>query len=120
MPNESLIARVQVANKDIGAIRAGMPVEVRTDAFPFTEFGSVKGVVSKVGSDALPVDQTGQTTAFPVEVRLDKQFLEKGSEHLILTPGMALTANIKVASRPPLSYVFGEVVKAFDSLRSAR
>ena len=120
VPNESLIARVQVANKDIGAIRTGMPVEVRTDAFPFTEFGSVKGVVSKVGSDALPVDQTGQTTAFPVEVRLDKQFLEKGSEHLMLTPGMALTANIKVASRPPLSYVFGEVVKAFDSLRSAR
>lgn len=120
VPNESLIARVQVANKDIGSIREGMPVEVRIDAFPFTEFGSVKGVVSKVGSDAVPIDRTGQATAFPVEIRLDKQFLEKRQERFNLTPGMATSANIKIESRAPISFVFGEIVRAFDGLRSAR
>jgi hemolysin D len=120
VPSESLIARVQVANKDIGTLREGMPVEIRVDAFPFTEFGSIQGVVNRVGSDAIPVDRAGQETVFPVEVKLEQQFLEKQGVRHVLTPGMAVTANIKVESRPPIAFVFGEIVKAFDGLRSAR
>ncbi|NJL22625.1 MAG: HlyD family type I secretion periplasmic adaptor subunit, partial [Leptolyngbyaceae cyanobacterium SM1_3_5] len=121
VPSESLIARVQVANADIANIRVGMPVDVRVDAFPFTEFGSIDGVVSKVGSEAIATDsQTPGQTVFPVEVRLDQQFLQQQSEQSVLVPGMTLVSNIRVRERAPISYVTEELTKAIDRMRAVR
>jgi hemolysin D len=120
VPNESLIARVKLANADIANIRVGMPVDVRIDAYPFTEFGSVPGVVTKVGSEAMAIGENAGQTVFPVEVRLDQQFLERGTQRFSLVPGMTLVANIKVRSRAPISYVAEELIKAFDGMRSVR
>ncbi|MGV0027194.1 HlyD family type I secretion periplasmic adaptor subunit [Phormidesmis priestleyi] len=121
VPNESLTARVQVANADIANIRVGMPVDVRIDAYPFTEFGSVKGVVSKVASEAVPVsEQNPRATVFPIEVRLERQFLDRRSQRFSLTPGMTITAMVKVRQRAPISYVTEEITKAFDGIKSVR
>ena len=121
VPNESLTARVQVANADIANVRMGMPVDVRIDAYPFTEFGAVKGVISKVGSEAVPVSQQApRSTVFPIEVRLERQFLDRRSQRFSLTPGMTITTLIKVRQRAPISYVTEEITKAFDSIKSVR
>jgi hemolysin D len=121
VPNESLIVRVQVANADVANIRVGMPVDVRVDAYPFTEYGAVTGVVTKVGSEAVALStQPGAPTVFPVEVRLDQQFLERGNDRFTLMPGMSLAANIQVRERAPISYVAEELIKAFDSMQSVR
>ncbi|NJO43343.1 MAG: HlyD family type I secretion periplasmic adaptor subunit [Cyanobacteria bacterium CRU_2_1] len=121
VPSESLIARVEVANADIANIRTGMPVDIRIDAYPFTEFGSVTGIVSKVGSEAVTVnEQAGGQTVFPVEVRLDQQFLERGGDRFSIVPGMSLVANIKVRERAPISYVTEELIQAIDKLQSVR
>jgi hemolysin D len=121
VPNESLIARVQIANADIANVRDGMSVDVRLDAYPFTEFGSVEGVVTKVGSEAIATsEQNAGPTVYPVEVRLDQQFLEQQSDRLTLVPGMSLVANIKVRERAPISYVTEELIKALDKMRSVR
>jgi HlyD family secretion protein len=121
VPNESLIARVQVANPNIANIRVGMPVDIRIDAYPFTEFGSVKGVVSKVGNEAVQLSQQAPgPTVFPVEIRLERQFLERKSERFSLTPGMSLAAMIKIRQRAPISYVTEEITKAFDGIQAVR
>jgi hemolysin D len=120
VPNESLTAQVQVANADIANIRVGMPVDVRIDAYPFTEFGSVSGTVSRVGSEAIKIGESSSPTVFPVEIRLEKQFLERQSEKLPITPGMSLVAMIKVRQRAPISYVTEEITKVFDGAKSIR
>ncbi len=121
VPNESLTAQVQVANADIANIQVGMPVDIRIDAYPFTEFGSVKGMISKVGSETVPVTQQApRSTVFPVEVRLDRQFLDRRSQRFSLTPGMTITSLIKVRQRAPISYVTEEITKAFDGAKSVR
>ena len=121
VPDESLTARVQVANADIADVRVGMPVDIRVDAYSFTEYGSIKGVVSKVASESIKVsDQPGGATIFPVEVRLDRQFLQRKTERLPLTPGMSLVAMVKVRQRAPISYVTEELTKAFDGAKSVR
>lgn len=121
VPNESLTAQVRVANADIANIRVGMPVDVRIDAYPFTEFGSVKGVVSKVGSEAVKLsEQAPGATVFPIEVQLDRQFLERKAERFPLTPGMSIAALVKVRQRAPISYVTEEITKAFDGLKGVR
>lgn len=121
VPDESLIARVQVANDDIADIRVGMPVDIRVDAYPFTEFGAIEGVVTKVGREALPANnQTGGPTAFPVEIRLQQQFLQQETKQSPLVPGMSLIANIKVRERAPISYITEELTNAIDGIRSVR
>lgn len=119
VPNESLTARVQIANTDIGNIRKGMPVDVRVDAYPFTEFGSIKGTVTQLGDEAVTTQQGGEAV-FPVEVQLDQQFLKSQSQQLTFTPGMTLVANIKIRSRAPISYVADELIKALDGMQSIR
>lgn len=121
VPDEALIVRVQVNNADIANIRVGMPVDVRVDAYPFTEFGSIPGVVTKVGSEAVAVEGTnGNHTVFPIEIQLRQQYLERNKKRYSLTPGMSVVANIKVRDRAPISYVTEELVKAIDSMRSVR
>lgn len=121
VPDESLISRVQVANADIANIQVGTAVEIRIDAYPFTEYGSVKGVVSKVGREAIAMNpQADAQTTFPVEIRLDRQFLERRTEQFPLVPGMTLVANIKVRQRAPISYIADELIKVFDSAQSVR
>jgi hemolysin D len=120
VPSESLIARVQLANADIANIRVGMPVDVRVDAYPFTEFGSIAGVVTKVGSEAVATEQAPGQTFFPAEVRLDQQFLEQQSKRFTVVPGMSLVANIRVRQRAPISYITEELTKALDKMGSVK
>jgi hemolysin D len=121
VPRESLIARVQVANADIANLREGMTVDVRIDAYPFTEFGAVQGTVTRISREALPINpQAPGQTVFPIEVKLNQQLLDPQGKPLALTPGMTVSANVKVRSRAPISYVADELIKAWDSLRSVR
>jgi hemolysin D len=121
VPSESLVARIQVANADIANLQEGMTVDIRIDAYPFTEFGAVEGTVTKISREALPASPQapGQTT-FPVEVKLKTQVLDRRGKPLALVPGMTIGANVKVRSRAPISYVADELIKAWDSLRSTR
>lgn len=121
IPFGTLTAKVQVPNKDIAGIRSGMPVELRIDAFPSTEFGSVKSQIETIGSDVLPADNSrpGQTL-FPVEIRLSQPFLARGEKQFPLTPGLSVTANIKVGTRAPIRFVADEIFKAFDRVKSIR
>jgi HlyD family secretion protein len=121
VPNESLIARVQVANSDIANVRVGTPVNIRVDAYPFTEFGAVPGVISKVSNEAMTInEENARQTIFPVEVRLDKQFLQRKAMRFPLSPGMTLAAIIRVRQRAPISYVAEELIKAIDGIQSVR
>ncbi|MGG6263110.1 HlyD family type I secretion periplasmic adaptor subunit [Leptolyngbya sp. AN03gr2] len=125
-PSETLVARLQVPNTDIAALREGMPVDVRLDAYPFTDFGSISGRVTRISSDAVPADPQAQSgnpagqTFYRVEVGIDRPFLEAKGKQNPLTPGMSLTANIKTASRPPISYVAEQFLKIFDAGQTVR
>lgn len=120
-PDESLVANVQVANSDIADLRVGLPVDVRLDAYPFTEFGSLQGAISRISSDAVPVSEQSPNsgTAFPITIVL-KQPLQHRNKKLSLSPGMTLNANIKVRSRAPISLVADQVVRLFDSTKNIR
>jgi len=121
-PDETLVARLQIANTDIGELRVNQEVDLRIDAFPFTEFGAIKGVITRIGSDAIPANpQTPNSgSVFPVEVRLLSQQLENGKKRIDLTPGMTISGNIKVRDRAPISLVFDRFVEILDPVKSVR
>lgn len=99
VPEEGLVARVFITNKDIGFVQEGMKVDVRIDSFPYSEFKDIKGKVIRVGSDALPPDEVYPYYRFPVEVSLDKQMLKIRDKEILLQSGMSVTANIQIRER---------------------
>lgn len=55
-PDSNLVAECLVSPKDIGYLRAGMPVKFQVDAFNYNEWGTVDGVVENVENDFTLVD----------------------------------------------------------------
>jgi len=120
VPNDNLVASVFLTNRDIGFVRQGMNVDVRIDSFPSTEFGSIKGKLIWVGSDALPPTQERNFYAFPAKIQLERQSLMVNGRPVHLQSGMALNSSILVRKRPVLSIVtdlFDKQVKSLEAIR---
>ena len=116
VPTDFLVARIFITNQDIGFIRAGQKVQVRVDAFPYNEFGDVKGSIGKIGSDVLPPDQTYNFFRFPVTVDLKRNYLDYKGKKLNLVSGMSVTANITLRQRPVIAIFTERVLPFWDSL----
>ena len=120
VPNESLVAKVLITNRDIGFVRAGMEVDVRIDSFPFSEFGDVKGKLISIGSDALPPTELQPYSTFPAMIQLSSQSLKANGRDIRLQSGMSLNANIRVRERTVMSIFTDMFTKASESLKFVR
>lgn len=121
VPDDQLVAKIFITNQDIGFVREGMPVDVRLDSFPFSEFGDIKGKLVWIGSDALPPDQANPTYRFPAKVQIEKQAIKINENRKInLQSGMSLTANIKIRDRTVISLFTDFFFKNTESLKYVR
>jgi len=120
VPDDNLVAKVYITNKDIGFVKEGMEVDVRIDSFPFSEFGDIKGRLVSIGSDALPPDQVNPYYRFPATVRLDKQSLNINGRPVTLQSGMSMSVNIKVRSRTIMSIFTDSFTQQVDGLQNVR
>lgn len=120
VPGNELIAKVYLTNKDIGFVEKGMPVDVRIDSYPFSEFGDVKGELVSIGSDALPPTEIRQYYSFPAKIRLKQQTLSVNDRTLPLQSGMTISANIKVRDRTVLSIFTDLFTDKVESLKTVR
>lgn len=120
IPQGGLKGNVFVQNKDIGFVKSGQKAQVRVDAFPFTQYGELKGTVDQIGADALPPDQKANFYRYPVKLELDRPYLERKGVKIPLRSGMAITANIKLRDKRLISLVSDMFVDQTDSIRSIR
>ncbi len=120
IPQNGLEAEIHLTNKDIGWIRVGMPVEVRINSFPFTEYGSIKGELTRVSEDRFPADQETPQQYFKAKVSLARSNLMKGKKVYPLKAGMSVMALVQIGSRPAISLVSDRFSMFVDSTRSIR
>jgi len=120
VPDEGLVAKVYLTNKDIGFVKVGMNVDVRIESFPFSEFGDIKGQVIWIGDDALPPEQARPFYSFPTKIKLNQQSLIANDRKLLLQSGMAVSANIQVRDRTVLSIFTDLFTEKTDSLKTVR
>jgi HlyD family secretion protein len=117
---KGLEAELAVSNRDIAFLRPGMPVDVRVTSLPFTDYGSLKGNVVRVGADALPADpRTGQES-FPVIVSFDGRSLGRRGQSYPLRAGMAVTGLVQQGSRPVLALLNDRFTGFFDAAQTMR
>ncbi|PLS69670.1 MAG: HlyD family type I secretion periplasmic adaptor subunit [Cyanobacteria bacterium M5B4] len=136
VPNDKLVAKVYITNRDIGFInkrlesKEPIPVDVKVDSFPNLEFGSIKGKVEWVGSDALPPIQERPFYAFPAKIVLEQQVLRSGDcdnpakkNDCIILPlqaGMSVNTNIKTRKRSVMSIFLSQFIGKAKSLENVR
>lgn len=120
VPQDALIAKVYITNKDIGFVKEGMTVDVRIDSFPLSEFGDIKGKLVWIGSDSLPPDQIYPFYRFPAKVQLDTQQLNISGRNITLQSGMGVSTNIKIRSRTVMSIFTDMFTSSVESLKTVR
>lgn len=120
VPDGDLEAKVFLTNKDVGFVSPNMKSEIRVDAFPFTQFGSIKGKLKLIGEEVLPADQQNPQSRFPVTVSLDKQYLNLEEKKYKVKSGQSVTVNFIVRKKRLITLLTDTIEKAYDALRGIK
>jgi hemolysin D len=119
-----------VSNRDIGFVHADQEAEIKIDTFSFTRYGLLHGKVLNVSQDAIARDKphdksndkvpgaenstsepNGQELTYAARVSLDRTQMQVEDKFVNLSPGMAVTVEIKTGSRRIISYLLSPVLR---------
>ncbi|MDD9912439.1 MAG: HlyD family efflux transporter periplasmic adaptor subunit [Alphaproteobacteria bacterium] len=107
--NAVLEAEIMLGNKDIGFVEVGQEVAVKLEAFPFTKYGMLDGTVINVSHDAIQNEDNG--LVFMARIAIQQTHMRVGNKEIPLSPGMALTAEIKTGQRRIIEYFLSPILK---------
>ena len=129
----ALEAEVNVPGSEAGYVHPGNAVNIKLDTLPYTHYGTVSGTVRVLSPDSFstaPEDQQPKRGSQPTPPRplgtayyrarltLDASRLHDVPAGFHLTPGMPVTADVKVGKRTLVTYLFSRVLPAFmDGMR---
>lgn len=103
-------------NKDIGFVADGQQAEVKIETFPYTKYGMIHARVAHVSHDAINDDKRG--LIYSTRVRLDKATVRVENKTVNLSPGMAVTVEIKTGRRRVIEYFLDPLMQyGRESLR---
>jgi len=114
-----------VSNRDIGFVHPGQDVAIKVDTFNFTRYGLLHGHVTSVSQDAITHDNSqssshektqvgvesdsselaGQELVYTARIALEESKMDVDGQLVNLTPGMAVTAEIKTGTRHIIGYL---------------
>jgi len=120
VPGGVLEAKVFVTNRDVGFLKKGMAAQIRVDAFPYTQFGSIPGALKSVGTLPVQPDEQNPLPRFPAYIRLDRDYVTRDNNRFSVSAGQSVQANLVLRDKRVISLLTDAVQKALDSLRSIR
>ena len=120
VPGGVLEAKIFVTNRDVGFLKKGMKAQVRVDAFPYTQFGSLPGTLKSVGTLPIKPDAQNPQPRFPAYIELQRETLRKGQDEFPVSAGQSVQANLILRDKRVISLLTDAVQKALDSLRAIR
>lgn len=107
--DQTLEVEARVLNKDIGFVRAGQPASIKIEAFPFTRYGVIEGTVTSVSDDAIADEKLG--LYYAAKVRVSKSTIFVDGVDVLLSPGMAVTAEVTTGTRRLIEVVLSPVMQ---------
>jgi hemolysin D len=120
-----------VQNRDIGFVHPGQDAQIKIDTFNFSRYGLLHGKVLNVSPDAITRDKPpdkvgkndnqgaedvtsepkGQELVYAARVSLDREQMQVDDRLVHLSPGMAVTVEIKTGSRRIVSYLLSPLMR---------
>lgn len=129
-------------NKDVGFVQPGQEAEIKIESLPFTRYGTIPGTIVRVAGDAIPEPdaqmveanparsnrsngftggaQRTQNLVFPVIIRPERGSLPADGRNVPLSPGMAVTIEVKTGQRRILEYIFSPLVEIGETAMHER
>jgi hemolysin D len=128
--NSRLEIEAMVPNHDVGFVRAGQQAEIKVDTFSFTKYGLLHGAVLNVSKDAIdqrkpPTDPAnnnkpntdsasepqGHELVYAAHVSLDRTAMAIDGKDVPLSPGMAVTVEIKTGAQRVITYLMSRLLR---------
>jgi hemolysin D len=119
-----------VSNRDIGFVHAGQGAEIKIGTFSFTRYGLLHGEVLSISQDAITRDKPqdknddkppgaenvssepkGHELNYAARISLDRTQMQVEDKVVNLSPGMAVTVEIKTGSRKIISYLLSPLAQ---------
>jgi hemolysin D len=120
-----------VQNRDIGFVRAGQTAEIKVDTFNFTKYGLLHGTVLNVSADSIErskpsidagdkagckgadsaSEPQGRELVYAAHVSLDRTSMDVDGKNVPLSPGMAVTVEIKTGAQRVITYLLSPVLR---------
>jgi len=117
VPKDNVLeVEAMLPNKDIGFVNPGQDAEGKVETFPFTKYGTLHGTVTQVSSDAIQDEKLG--LIYSTRVKLARDTLQVENKTVRLTPGMAVTVEVKTGTRRVIEYFLSPLLQTTsESLR---
>jgi hemolysin D len=117
VPQESPVeVEAWLENKDIGFVNVGQPVQIKVETFPFTIYGVIDGTVVTVSHDAIQQEKGG--LVYSTRVSMARGTMQVEEKTVNLTPGMAVSVEVKTGTRRAIEYFLSPLLKsAHESIR---
>ncbi len=100
-----LQVKAYVTSQDIDKVKAGQKVQMRVSACPYPDYGTLKGTVTTVAPDALPVGKNSSTTAYEVTIHPQSIYVGKDNHRCYLQFGMQGRADIISREESVLQFI---------------
>jgi adhesin transport system membrane fusion protein len=119
---DDLLIEAKVAPQDIGFLRVGLDVSVKIEAYDYTIYGDLDGVLSYISADTLEEDtQKGDTPFYRVHIRTQgRKFSGRPDADLQILPGMTSTVEVKTGKNTVLSYLIKPIIKTLGESMGER
>jgi hemolysin D len=131
VPSDAVLeVEAMISNKDVGFIHVGEEARIKVDAFPFTRYGLLQGRVATISQDAIARDVApdkvtnntadaesassepkGLELSYAARISLDRADFQVDDTVASISPGMAVTVEVKTGSRRLITYLFSPLLK---------
>lgn len=100
---------IKIVNKDVGFVSEGDQVKIKLDAYNFTRYGAMSGVISHISDAAVLDEQLG--AVYPATVRIEKSEIMVQGKKAVVIPGMTAVVDIYQGKRAMAEYILTPLLR---------
>jgi HlyD family secretion protein len=117
----------QIPASQSGYVRLGDPVTLKFLTLPYLTYGGATGTVTNISADSFNPDEKGVNSSsglsgggggklyYKARIAIDKYDLRNTPRGFHLTPGMPMSADVKVGKRTIMQFMLSSVVPTFKN-----
>lgn len=107
--NAPLQIQADLSNRDVGFVKSGQRIEIKIDAYPYTNYGKLSGKVISISCDSVP--DKDSDPKYQVYATID----DLASNNIInAQPGMTATVEIKTGRQRIIDYFLSPIKGAIS------
>jgi adhesin transport system membrane fusion protein len=116
--DDKLLIETRIRPQDVAFIQPGAKASIRLSAYDYTKYGTLSGVVERIGADT--ITDENRETFYQVIVSTDSEE-SKIPDEMRVIPGMIATVDVSNGERTVLEYLLKPILKIRDhALREAQ